>query len=73
MEAVGAGGSWAGLSPLSTGGALTMAALGTQTKMSETEENKVFVQLFLQAGLALVIIMVVGFLVFNPIANAMMG
>ena len=73
MAAVGAGGSLAGLSPLSTGGALTMAALGTQTKMSETEENKVFVQLFLQAGLALVIIMVVGFLIFNPIANAMMG
>ena len=73
MAAVGAGGSLAGLSPLSTGGALTMAALGTQTKMSETEENKVFVQLFLQAGLALVIIMVVGFLIFNPIANVMMG
>lgn len=73
MAAVGAGGSLAGISPLSTGGALILAAMGTQTKLSEAEENKIFVQLFIYAAVALVVIMVVSFLFFNPIANLMMG
>lgn len=71
MAAVGAGGSLAGISPLSTGGALILGAMGTQTKLSEAEENKIFVQLFIYAALALVVIMVVSFLFFNPIANLM--
>ena len=71
MAAVGAGGSLAGISPLSTGGALILGAMGTQTKLTEAEENKIFVQLFIYAALALVVIMVVSFLFFNPIANLM--
>ena len=45
--------------------------MGTQTKLTEAEENKIFVQLFIYAALALVVIMVVSFLFFNPIANLM--
>ncbi len=71
MAAVGAGGSLAGISPLSTGGALILGAMGTQAKLTEAEENKIFVQLFIYAALALVVIMVVSFLFFNPIANLM--
>lgn len=71
MAAVGAGGSLAGVSPMSTGGALILAALGTNKAMkSEKEENKVFVTLLLWALAALLIIAVVSFVVFNPIANA---
>lgn len=44
MAAVGAGGSLAGISPLSTGGALAMAALGTAIpNLSKEEENRRFV------------------------------
>lgn len=71
MAAVGAGGSLAGVSPMSTGGALILAALGTSKALkSEKEENKVFVTLLVWALVALLIIAIISFAVFNPIANA---
>lgn len=74
MAAVGAGGSLAGVSPLSTGGALILAALGTNMKsFSKEEQNKRFVQLFIYSAVGLLVIAVVSGLLYNPIANLMHG
>lgn len=74
MAAVGVGGSLAGISPLSTGGALLLAAMGSIKKdFTKEEQSKTFVELFAMAGIALVIIIVVSALCFNLIANAMHG
>lgn len=74
MAAVGAGGSLAGISPLSTGGALAMAALATAipTRTKE-DENKTFVDLFIYAGLAIVILAVLCAIVYVPLANLLHG
>ena len=70
MAAVGAGGSLSGVSPLSTGGALILAALGTAKKdFNGPEERKTFLQLFVMAGVGLLVIVVVSILLYNPIAN----
>lgn len=70
MAAVGAGGSLSGISPLSTGGALILAAMGTNKKnFTQAEERKTFIQLFALAGVALIVIVVVSALLFNPLAN----
>ena len=70
MAAVGAGGSLSGVSPLSTGGALILAALGTAKKdFTGPEERKTFLQLFVMAGVGLLVIVVVSILLYNPIAN----
>ena len=70
MAAVGAGGSLSGISPLSTGGALILAALGTAKKdFTGPEERKTFLQLFVMAGVGLLVIVVVSILLYNPIAN----
>lgn len=70
MAAVGAGGSLSGISPLSTGGALILAAMGTAKKdFTGPEERKTFLQLFVMAGVALLVIVVVSALTFNLIAN----
>ncbi len=70
MAAVGAGGSLSGVSPLSTGGALILAALGTAKKdFNGPEERKTFLQLFVMAGVGLLVIVVVSVLLYNPIAN----
>lgn len=74
MAAVGAGGSLAGVSPLSTGGALILAALGTNMEgFSKEEESKRFIQLFLYAGVALLVIVVLSALLYNPLANLIHG
>lgn len=70
MAAVGAGGSLSGVSPLSTGGALILAALGTAKKdFTGPEERKTFLQLFVMAAVGLLVIVVVSILLYNPIAN----
>lgn len=72
MAAVGAGGSLAGFSPMSTGGALLIAALGNTIKnFSKEDENKAFVQLLIVAASCLLLIAVMAAFVFNPIANVM--
>lgn len=74
MAAVGAGGSLAGISPLSTGGALAMAALATALpNRTKEDENKTFVDLFLYAGLAIVILVVLSSTIYVPLANLLHG
>lgn len=74
MGAVGVGGSLAGLSPLSTGGALILAALATNDPTFNREKrDKVFVQLFGYAAIGLVVIMITSALGFNFIANTVFG
>lgn len=70
MAAVGVGGSLAGVSPLSTGGALILAALGTAKKdFSKEEQNKVFGQLLLMSVIGLVVIVFVSAISFDILAN----
>jgi di/tricarboxylate transporter len=72
MAAVGAGGSLAGVSPMSTGGALILAALGTNIEnFSKEDESKRFIQLFIYSFIGLVVIAVVSGLFYNVIANVM--
>ena len=74
MAAVGAGGSLSGISPLSTGGALAMAALATALpNRTKEDENKTFVQLFIYAGLAIVILIVLCSTIYVPLANLLHG
>lgn len=74
MAAVGAGGSLAGISPLSTGGALAMAALGTAIpNLTKEEENKRFVQLFIMAGIALLTLAICCATFYNPVAALLHG
>lgn len=74
MAAVGAGGSLAGVSPLSTGGALILAALGTNLKVfSKEDENKRFIQLFIYSAVGLLVIAVVSGLCYNLLANLIHG
>lgn len=70
MAAVGIGGSLAGCSPMSTGGALFLAALGSCKKnFSKEEQSKAFMQLLFCSGISFVCIIIVSGLAFNPIAN----
>lgn len=70
MAAVGGGGSLAGLSPMSTGGALILAALGTNLdNFTSTQQTKVFVKLLIFAGGALVLLAIISALTYGPIAN----
>ena len=74
MAAVGAGGSLAGISPLSTGGALAMAALGTAIpNLTKEEENKRFVQLFIMAGIALLTLAICCATFYNLVAVLLHG
>lgn len=74
MAAVGAGGSLAGVSPLSTGGALIMAALGTSlSSFTKADENKRFIQLFVMSGVGLLVIAVGSGLFYNIVANLLHG
>ena len=69
-----AGGSLSGISPLSTGGALAMAALATALpNRTKEDENKTFVQLFIYAGLAIVILIVLCSTIYVPLANLLHG
>ena len=70
MAAVGSGGSMAGLSPMSTGGALILAAMGTNIEnFNSTKQTKVFVQLLILAAGALFVIAVVSGLTFDAITD----
>ena len=72
MAAVGAGGSLAGLSPMSTGGALILAALGTNVKdFNSTKQSKVFIELIIWAGVGLLLIAGVSLIAFSTIAAIM--
>jgi len=63
IAAIGAGGSCAGISPASTGGALILAALASNKKdFTKEEENKTFVTLFLWAVAALFLIAILAFI-----------
>lgn len=74
MAAVGAGGSLAGISPLSTGGALALAGLAVAVpNLTKEEENKRFVQLFLLAGLALLVLAICCSTIYNPLAALLHG
>lgn len=74
MAAVGAGGSLAGISPLSTGGALAKAALGTAIpNLSKEEENRRFVQLFVMAAIALLTLTICCAVFYNPVAALLHG
>lgn len=74
MAAVGAGGSLAGISPLSTGGALAMAALGTAIpNLSKEEENRRFVQLFVMAAITLLTLTICCAVFYNPVAALLHG
>ena len=71
MSAVAAGGALAGTSPMSTGGALIMGALGSELKDEFTKEyqNKVFVQLLIVSFVNVVVLMICGLVFYNPLAN----
>ena len=60
--------------PLSTGGALILAALATNDPTFNREKrDKVFVQLFGYAGIGLLVIVITSALLFNLIANGVYG
>lgn len=71
MSAVAAGGALAGTSPMSTGGALIMGALGSELKEKYTKEyqNKIFVQLLVVSAVNLVVLLICAAVFYNPIAN----
>lgn len=70
MAAVGSGGSVAGISPMSTGGALILAALGTNLdNFTSTQQAKVFVKLLVFSGGSLVLLAIISGLAFGPIVD----
>ena len=72
MAAVAAGGAVAGISPMSTGGALIMGALGNglgEEKFTKEYQNRVFMKLLLVAAVSVAILMVCAALFYNPLAN----
>lgn len=70
MSAVAAGGALAGTSPMSTGGALIMGALGGELKEKFTKEyqNKVFIQLIIISAVGLMVLMLCAVTFYGPIA-----
>ena len=75
MSAVAAGGALAGTSPMSTGGALIMGALGNNMKEKYTKEyqNKVFVKLLVISAVNIVVLLVCSALFYGPIAKLLVG
>lgn len=70
MAAVGSGGSVAGISPMSTGGALILAALGTNLEnFTSSQQAKVFVKLLIFSGGSLVLLAIISGLAFGPIVD----
>lgn len=70
MAAVGTGGSVAGISPMSTGGALILAALGTNLdNFTSSQQAKVFVKLLIFSGGSLVLLAIISGLAFGPIVD----
>lgn len=75
MSAVAAGGALAGTSPMSTGGALIMGALGNNMKEKYTKEyqNKVFVKLLVISAVNVAVLLVCSALFYGPIAKLLVG
>ena len=75
MSAVGVGGAIAGTSPMSTGGALIMGALGNEMGEDYTKEyqNKTFVNLLIVCVVSVVITVVTAAIFYVPIANLIVG
>lgn len=71
MSSVAAAGALSGISPMSTGGALIIAAIAgdKNIQLTKEKENKIFVQLLIIAAVSLLLLIVVSVLFFNPIAN----
>lgn len=71
MSAVAAAGAASGISPMSTGGALIIAAIAGDKNVGLTKEgeNKIFVQLLIISVLSLVLLFVVAWVLYGPIAN----
>lgn len=68
MAAVGSGGSLSGLSPLSGGGAMILAALGANDpSFSKEKENKIFVELIVIGVSSVLVIAAVSFIAYKPI------
>lgn len=71
MSAVAGGGALAGTSPMSTGGALVIAAIAGAKKgnFSKEEANKIFVELIIVSALALVLLVVASAIFYSPVCN----
>ncbi len=71
MSSVAAAGAISGISPMSTGGALIIAAITGDKKMKVTkeQENKVFVQLLIIAAVSLILLLIVAALFYTPVAK----
>ncbi len=70
MAAVGSGGSMAGMSPMSTGGALILATIGSNVEnFTSAKQMKLFVQLLFLAAGALLVVAIVSGLTFDAITN----
>lgn len=71
MAAVATGGSASGISPMSTGGALIIAAIATAkgAAFTKDEQSRTFVELLLMAIVGLVILVVSCAVFYVPIAN----
>lgn len=70
MAAIGSGGSLAGLSPLSGGGAMILAALGANDPtFSKEKENRIFVELLVVGFGSLLVIALVSAFFYCPIVS----
>ncbi|BDF77287.1 SLC13 family permease [Pyramidobacter piscolens] len=71
MSAVAAAGAASGISLMSTGGALIIAAIVGEERINLTkeDENKLFVQLLIISMLTLVLLFAVSWLFYGPVAN----
>lgn len=69
MSAVAAGGTMAGTSPMSTGGALIIAAIAAADKeFTKEKSNKVFVQLLVLSAASLILLAICAAVFYGPIA-----
>ena len=71
MSSVAAAGALSGISPMSTGGALIIAAItgDKNIEMTKEKENKIFVQLLIIAAVSLILLLIVSALFYTPIAK----
>ena len=75
MSAVAAAGALSGISPMSTGGALIIAAIAgdKSSNLTKEDENKYFVQLLIIASLSLILLLLVAMIFYNPITSLFAG
>ena len=71
MSSVAAAGALSGISPMSTGGALIIAAIAGDKNIHLTKEseNRIFIQLLTIAVTSLILLIILSLLLFNPISN----